>query len=266
MTLVKEIRILNGEPYYCSVSYDNNKYGSIISVNKHIVARLNRETEAEIKDGKITNIIKEEKQIEIKPVETPEKSEVETELKETKDEIKDEVTINGDEENMDLNEESVIRKVEDRLESKNRTEKLEQELADQRKYMKGFESLIVSKLDGFNEKFDTMAKQKAKDTTQSIIDQQRIAAASAAASAEHNHSKDEIKCTGSSCGHSMKKSNDGNTLKCSGPGCHKEMALIDVDKMKKADGYCLNCHTPLISKEDEDCPTCHGHKGNLYPK
>ncbi len=47
--LVREIRMLNNQPYYCMVDYSKNKYGDIVQVTKRIAAYESKEMTIEEK-------------------------------------------------------------------------------------------------------------------------------------------------------------------------------------------------------------------------
>jgi len=230
MVLRSEIRQLNGRWRYCWIDYADPSNPKIVRWTRYVNSDI--------------IFPQEEKQIEIKPVETkPEESEVETEV-ETKDEIKDEEINNTDEVTDMVEATEIKRQIMDEMENKSRTEKLENELGQTKSYVKSLESTLGN----INEKLDAMMKQKSKDTTQSIIDQQRMAA-------EHNHKESDLKCPNGNCGHQLKKVDD-HTVKCTGASCGKEFRMLE-----KKDAFCTSCGLPINKEEVQKmdaCPGCGG--------
>lgn len=241
MATVKEIRVINHEPYYCTVDYSKNKYGDIISINKRIVTRFNRDTPAEFKDGKITNIIDE--------------------TKETKDETKDEIENKDDmEENEVYMADNMERIINEVLERRENEKRMKDEIAETKQRLDGLDGVLDSKLGGFVDNLST----KIGGLESKIVSQKLSNLASDEAAArkqyELTHKKnmdDLIDCPGcKKDGHTHKlKKTENGTMKCEGKECGEEFLLAP----KESDSYCSTCGFPLDSKiQYDDCPMCHG--------
>lgn len=247
--MVREIRPINGQLYYCEIDYSTNRRGDIVKVNKRICVPINNDTQSEIKDGKIVNI---EKGL-VEKIEETEKL--------VDEEQKDENEVIEEENMADANYE-IRRQIMDDIAQKQRTEKLEQELADTKAYVSSFDKTIDAKTSELGSKIDRLAmstqrprEEKVDDILAKIKAKQGLT--------EHIHSKDDVDCPGCAKGgnHHNLKTTDKGTLKCTGDHCGKEYLLVDKD----FDAHCKDCGMLLNSKtsKNEKCVNCGGTRGEM---
>lgn len=290
MTLVREIRLLNNQPYYCLIDYSKNKYGDIVQVTRRIVARFNREIPATINsDGRILNKTDEKPQIEekqTKPEEKPKQIENHDDVEETSvdenKEIENKETNNEvkEEDTMELNEENIMKKFEERQDARKRQElselkakQFEEQLSETREKLNGIGNVLDTKLGGFVDTVSTkLGGIESKIATQKMSDAAAEEAVKKLKLYEMTHKKvieeaeiDCPTCKKDEHGHShkLKKTSEGS-FKCDGPNCGEEFLLAP----KNSDSYCSTCGFPLNSKGayPHGCPSCNNEDAKWRDK
>jgi len=275
MVLRSEIRNFNGRPRYCWSDYSIEPSGKIIRWTRFVNAEIVNDKPPELKEEK-----PEEKQI--KEIEKPIENHDDVEKTSIdKDETKDEIQTNNETENevnemSELNEENLMRKMEERLESKAKQQRLEQELAETRAQVNEFGEVVGkamdSRMNGISSKLDNIASASSMAVEVKRRDELEAATATAKMRQLTHKAVEEVEidcptCAKSGHKHALKLTDKG-TVKCSGEHCNKEYSMIDkkaMDNIGEADGWCSDCHTPVF-KDSDSCPTCHGHKGMPFKR